>query len=718
MALAVELEPIIESQHFRFLVLLAKGNLRSGQHDLAFRRLMELMRERLRTKQPSLQARVEAMAVSPGYEVDIDTWIATQLAVAFERAKPEQRERMLKMVQQRLEAAGKSHPLTREMELQYLAWIDAAHPALLAMAEGLLGDTDQTVGERLIQPVLYSGNEQLREKAKAALAKNARADDFAALAYSSSDEFTLTRDGRVVPVEPAPAGAPASVDWPNGLIEAHVSKDDGPVRYGQTRLTQTGTRYGRPSVDIGLSNDHLTVSNELGQPISVCDFERGTGDGLDHFLRCQVDGGLIILETQTELAAFDMYRGRESSQDACLWRYSLARIPTGPRTPHGAPMMVSLTSPLGFQTHSRGSSLREAIVGPITPAGVVIQKEADVIMLGALTGNQLWSRGGYDDRTILACNGLEVAVVHPSAGKIDVLDCRDGGLLRQLDYSGDWTSWFTCGPNVVQYIKRDSKSPSGGGIRTDANSATAIRVLNAFTGEVVLEQEFESGSRADRSDDRYLTVVEPSGKLWYCDVESGKVAEHTLPPLPRLDRARVQRFGERLVVLTSLSTTNPTGIQVTPRADELTLNKGLYPVNGTIVGLNAEDGSLLWDSPGTLLNFTFPDAQPRRSPYMACYRILRQSGSSTAHLVLVDLRDGTLAYTNTNLNLANNSGEFAMEILPKRPGIRISIGTYLVALTMTDQDKPPQPVCFFGALTAPRTKAPTNQEFDLFRSNR
>ena len=323
MGLATELEPIIESQHFRFLVLLAKGNLRAGQNELAFSRLLELMRERLRTKQPSLQARVETMPVTPGYEVDIDTWIAVQLAMAFERAAPEQRERMLKIVKERLEAAGKSHPLTREMELQYLAWLDAAHPALLSMADGLLGDTDQTVAERLLQPVLYSDQAELREKAKAALAKNTRADDYAAPAYGSSGQYTVSPDGRIVPETPPSVGPLTNVNWPRGMIEAHVSKDDGPIRYGQTCIKQTGTRYGRPPVEIGLSNDHLTVSNELGVPISVCDFERGMADGVDHFLRCQVDGGLVILETQTELAAFDMYRGRESSQDACLWRCSL-----------------------------------------------------------------------------------------------------------------------------------------------------------------------------------------------------------------------------------------------------------------------------------------------------------------------------------------------------------------------------------------------------------
>lgn len=717
MALAVELEPIIESQHFRFLVLLAKGNLRAGQNELAFTRLLELMRERLRTKQPSLQARVESMPVSPGHEVDIDTWIATQLAVAFERAEPEQRERMLKMVRDRLAAAGKSHPLTREMELQYLAWLEAAHPALFSMAENLLGNTDQTVGERLMQPVLYSNNAQLRENAEAALAESNQADD-AVSTYGADDQYIANDNGQIVPVAPPSPAAPTSVQWPRGMVEAHVSKDDGPVRYGLTRIKQSGTRYGRPAVDVGLANDNLTVSNELGQQISVCDFERGLADGVDHFLRCQVDGGLIILETQTELAAFDMYRGRESSQDACLWRYSLARVPSGPRTPHGAPMMVSLTSPLGFQTHSRGSSSREAIVGPITPAGIVIQKESDVIMLSALTGSQLWRRGGYDDRTILARNGLEIAVVHPSAGKIDVLDCRDGGLLRQLDYNGDWTSWFTSGPHVVQYTKRDSNDTNGGGIRTDSNSGTAIRILDAFTGEVVLEKEFASASRADRCDDRYLIVVEPSGELWYCDVANGKVATHALPPMSRLDRARVQRFGDRLVVLTSVTMPNPAGVQVLPKADEPALSKGLHPVNGPMVGLSAEDGSLLWERPGVLFHFTFPEAQPRRSPYMACYRVVRQNGSSTAHLALVDLRDGTLAYFNTNLSLANSSGEFAMEIAPAHPSVRISIGTYLLTLMMTEDEKPPQPVCFFGALAPVRPKSSGNQEFDLFRPSR
>lgn len=717
--IATELEPIIESQHFRFLVLLAKGNLNAEQYELAFSRLMELVRERSRSRQPSLQARVETMVIEPGYEVDVDTWISTQLAMAFRRAQPEQRERMLQLVQARLAEASSSHPVTREMELRFLAWLEAAQPALMTLAEGLLGNADQTMGERLLQPVLFSTNDTLREKARSLMKQNAKADNEALMGYNS-DQVTVSPDDRLVPVDEARLISPASIQWPGGMIEAKIGKHDGPVlSHSQTRVKQTGTRYGRSPVEIGLSHDQLTIASELGRPIGNCEFERNLAEGTDNFLRCQVDGGLVYLETQTELLAFDMYRGHSSPQDACLWRYSLARVPSGHRTQHSRPNSHSQKSPLGFETHFRGAS-RESIVGPITPAGIVIQKESDVAVLSPLTGNKLWSRSGYDDRTTLAVNGLEIAVIHPSAGNIDVLNCRDGSLIKQLDYRGDAYTWFSTGKHVVQYVNREMKAQTAA-IQVEAGNGTAIRVLDAFTGKVMLEREFEPFSRADNCDDRYLVVLEPSGKLWYCDAETLVTTEHQMPNQPKLDRVRLQRFGERLVVLTSLAN-NSAGplVKVLPEADDSSLSRGLFPVNGNIVGLSASDGTLLWDRPGTLIRFTFPNSQPRHAPYMVCYRVVQTGGTKVAHVALVDLRDGTLAYSNTNLALTTQPNieafEFAMEYIPERPEMRIIVGSNILRLSATDEEKPPQPVCYFGALPSPRRQI--NQAFDPFNPAR
>lgn len=695
--LATELEPIIESQHFRFLVLLVKGNLRAGEHELAFTRLIELMRERLHTRQPSAQSRVEMMPLGDDHEVDVDAWIAAQLVKAFEGADAEQRQHMLRLVTERLNAAGRSHPLTRQMELQYLAWLEAAQPALLAMADGLLGDIDQSLGERLIQPVLHSPNAELREKALSAMGRT-----------TNGPRIDAQGSGRAMDVALEP------VDWPRGMVEGHISRGDGPISYGQNRLKQIGTRYGRPPIEVGLSSEHLAIFDELGRVVSVCDFERGNFDGVDPFLRYQVDGGLIFLETQSELAVFDMYRARESTQDACLWRYSLARAASNSRSPVSQSAIHSQANPLGVTIPIRGGASREAIVGPVTPVGIVIQKGSDVMMLSPLSGNKIWTRGGYDDRTALSRDGLEVAVINPSAGKIDVLDCRDGSLLRQLDYRDDWNTWLTNGRYAVQTITRESKAATGRAIRVESDNGTALRLFNLFTGEVALEKELEPMSRADSCDDRYLVVLQPSGKLLYCDIAKAEVTEHAMPAQPKLERVRVQRFVDRLVVLTSSGSSSPP-VNVIHKVDDVTMARGLYPVNGLVIGLSTADGSLLWDRPATLLNFTFPNAQPRRSPFMVCYRVLRSSETKgvTAQLVAIDLRDGTLAYFNTAMVLQpNDTYEFAMDILPDQPVVRVSIGLYRTTLTATDHEKPPQPVCVFGAVTTPRNTRP--RPFGIF----
>lgn len=701
LTLATELEPIVESQRFQFLVLLSRGNMRSGQYEIAFSRLIDMMRERVSGAQTNVQSQTELMQVAPGHFVDVDAWIATQLSAAFERAQPDERARMQQILQSRLTALRTNHPMAREAELRFLCWLEAAQLPLLTLAEGMLGKNEQTMGERLIQPVLYSSDPMLRQRAWAAMGRKLRAEELELSIYDT-DNSAITNDNRNPPaVVPQPHN---NVRWPRGLVETQAEK--GSVRNGPMRLRQTGNRYGRAAVDVGLDSNSLIILNEFGHIISDCSFER-SGD--DNFLRCQVDGGLVILETQTELLAFDMYRGREFEQDSPLWRYSLARIPSGPRSPFVQANSISPQLPLGVQLPTRGTTSREAMVGPITPAGVVIQKETDVIMLSPQTGSRIWSRSGYDDKTIMARNDLEIALVHASTGKIDILDCRDGSLLRQVDYHGDWNSWFASGQNVLQFAPRESK------IATSAiqTPGSAIRIINVFTGKVLTEREFTSAARADSTDDRYAIVLEPAGKLWYFDVQSGAMIENDIPVQLKMDRPRLQRFGDRLVVLTT-SQTVTAGVTVFPKADESHMNRGLLPVSGSVFGLSTTDGRLLWDRPAILYDFRFPSIQPRRSPYMACYRVLKIGKTNLGQIALIDLRDGTLAYLNKDLPLQSET-EFAMELDPARLRVRISIGNYLFSLTMTEVPRPPQPVCFFGSLAAPPDKKPVPAGFNIFK---
>ena len=700
--LATEFESIIESQRFRLLVMLARGSLKAGQYDQAFSRLMELVRERASARQPGLQTRGQTMTLATGHQVDMDTWIAVHLGSVFEKASPDEKQRMVDAIDKRMQAAAGSHPAARSAELRFLSWLEPAHGSILNMASGLLGGEDQTKAERMLQPLLYSGNEQLRNQATALLRRNADADDKALMVYRNRSA-AVGADGLSAP-EPGDTKSPASAlpqaNWPNGMIDSQVMANSGPVNFHQIRLRHVGNRYGRGPVELSLANGHLMISNSLGQLIGNCMFQDGAQELNDGMLRAQVDGGLIFVETVRELVAFDMYRTNEAGADPVLWRYSLSRVPTNPRKQHTPQMPVADTNPLGIRSYMRGTD-REAIVGPVTPAGVVIQKESEVILLDALSGLPLWSRAGYDATTTLIAQGLEVAIVSAENPKIDILDCRDGSLIRQVEQPEPWKALFGAGKHLVQF-KAKTTTVRKGAIQVESPDLCDVRLLDAFTGKITVEASFAPNSRGESCSDRYFIVMEESGRLWYCNVETGQVVEHMLDKQPKLAHVRVQQFGDRLVVWTTLPyQTNNSGLIVKPDTDEAAMNRGLIAISGSIIALDAQSGKLLWDRAGSLTRFFFNASQPRHSPFISFYRVVILGGTRTAHVAVVDLRDGTLAYANNSLPI-NSQGiensEFTMRLDPMKNMILLSVGTTGITLKVSDTEKPPQPIVFYGAL--------------------
>ncbi len=506
---------------------------------------------------------------------------------------------MLEVIEQRMKIAAGSHPLARQTELRFLAWLEAAQPSILATATGLLGGVDQTKAERMLQPILLSNNAELRSQAAVLMRQNAQADDKAMMAYPGLGDL-VPFDGRPDDTANKPAVPPINLRWPNGMVEAHVS-NAGAVNYSQLRLRTLANRYGREPVELSLMSERLMITNSAGRTISSCSFPEGLQELNDGMLRAQVDGGLVFVETVRELVAFDMYRAEDNAMDPVLWRYSLSRVPTNPRKQHTPAQPVSTMNALGIRSYSRGQD-REAIVGPVTPAGVVIQKESEIILLDALTGLPLWSRGGYDASTTLLSHGVEVAVVSDTRNKIDILDCRDGSLLRQLELAEPWKPLFASGKHLAQY--KEKVSTRRGAIQLETPDSCDVRLVDAFTAKVVVEASFAPNTRAESCADRYLVAMEESGRMWYCNVATGEVVEHKLDKQPKLQHVRVQQFGERLVVWTSIQNI-PRGdnLMVKPDADEPTINRGIYPINGSIIALDINNGQLLWDRAGALFQF-------------------------------------------------------------------------------------------------------------------
>lgn len=736
----------LSEQRFRYLQSVALGNVRNKLHYAAFLRLLELMKARLAENLPIQQRHREMLAVAQGYEVDSDTWIATLLARTYANASPEEQLKMRTAILRELDSISTSMLTTKRQLLRYFAWLPAAAPAIYLVARELI-DEDVTAAERIIQPALLSNDATMKSQA-AELLYNHPIEDWYRLgpfgSYSpdgnhfdvrgpvlngfSPSDPALNVNSEETPLKKMQKLKP---EWPMGLVEFErgdpgdrVNELDTIQRSGAPPLEGRQQRYGRPRLTVRKFHSTVIVGNELGQTVRMLNVDRGTGDGSDDFARCQIDGGLLLIETASELLALDWYRS-SSEVDSVLWRHSLTSPAASPfREAVQARVELSRTA-LGFSTVKRTVGPRMSVVGPLTPAGVLVQTATVLNMLDSLSGAVIWSRDGYSDQTRFAADGIELAVVEPSTGLVQILDCRDGQELRRMNFKGDWGHWFAHGPLMVDFKMGVSKK-IGSGLAEDADNPSTLRVWNAFTGEDVKQIELAPRSRATLTDDRYIVALEPTGsktgKLHYFDTATLNYVSHDVARTGNLDEIDAMRFDSRLVVFTYDKKDWRESGNAAVSAPQTLSNNVLAA--GMVYGLNTLDGSQLWKQPAKLTGYFVPRIQPRSTPFLVAFRAsMNQNASadSTLGLMLVDLRDASLAFANDaipahSLGPAANAGHIAVAANPVKHTVTVRFGATDIVFSATAKERPPQPVFWFGSNgnKAANNNLRVRQGFQLF----
>ena len=729
----------LSEQRYRYLQSLALGNVRNKMHYAAFERMLELMRARLEENFSTQQRRRESLTIAAGHTVDSDAWIATQLARCYAEASEEDRKKMQVAIVQNLDSVKNSMLTTRRQLLRYFAWLPDAAPTVLSVAEELF-TSDVTTAERLLQPAWLSDDKLIQSKAAELLYNNPLADWYTMGPFGTFAQSRLDSDVRVPLNGFSPSGRALNEDvdersieislaelqnlkpdWPRGRMEYRKGDPGDPVNDIETIRSNAGPplsgpqfRYGRPNFAVRLLGSNVLIVNELGQRIKMLSFERATGDLQDSFARCQINGGLILVETASELLAIDLYRQSDFT-DSLIWRHSLVTPSASPFREASQVATVTKQTPLGFSIQERaGTAARQAAVGPLTPVGVVVQSGAVLSMLDSMTGAVVWSRDGFSDQVRFASSGLELSVVEPSTGVVQILDARDGLEIRRFDFKGDWQSWHSRGSLLVDY-KMGKSLKTMAGIATDADNPSTVRVWNAISGEEVQRIELAPRSLATLCEDRYLVIMEPTvakaGKLHYLDLETLSYAMHEVERDAGLDMIQAMRFEERLVVVGFDSKEwRDGGLQAkslkASRAADSLLACGL------IYGLDIHDGSKLWPTPARLHNYLIPKIQPHSSPFMVAHRspegdTLR--ANATVGLVLVDLRDASLAFANDSIPVPS-VGHVAVAHNPVENVITVRLGTTDILFKATDGDRPPQPVFHFGN----SRKIIPSQSFPLF----
>ncbi|MEO8269979.1 MAG: PQQ-binding-like beta-propeller repeat protein, partial [Aureliella sp.] len=341
------------------------------------------------------QNRQRDIMLGDGHQVDSDAWIATELSRAYVAATPAERQSMQKSVTSELSSIENTMVPLRREKLRFLQWLPTANPALIELASSLLGGEEQTIAEQLLLPPLISDDEQNSQIALELLQLPAMSDkrfdipnfDEARLAPGAgSFNAALLSPENVDSDSNYPA---QSADWNRGLVRMDAS-DESRYQFG-SKLELVSQRYGRPELSVALSASTVILRTGQGDDRAHFEFPEASSDAsTDAITRATLRGGLLLVEKSSEVAAFDIHRDHASRVDAMLWRHSLLNPSAGPAVPFSIPDVTTVNTRLGFSlSHRQIPGKQQSLVGPLTPAGLVLQIGTRIILLDCLTGRQI-----------------------------------------------------------------------------------------------------------------------------------------------------------------------------------------------------------------------------------------------------------------------------------------------------------------------------------------
>lgn len=669
---------------FHYLQLLAQGMLAQGDYAGAFQRLWDLVRERHAAYVAGAMSRSSIVALSDQHTVDLDHWIAVELGRCYAHLSEDEKTQADQMIASELERfQGTILPVRRSL-LKYVWRLPLVDEHVFRLAEMMMERDDPLGAEELLDGLSLSSSTESRSRAVTMLGHEYRLDKSLAQTMDRSVEQAVWGRGQVLPQ----------------LSRQGIHSVGRPTELNSQR-------FGRPQVSIAVSDRFLAFSDANGSPIYNLAIRQATSDLTATFMRSEMRGGLVLLETMSELIAVDFYRGFTSdAAQAVLWRYSLdSTSPLETFQPVHASFTVDEL--LGIATHRRRPDGRKyAAVGPLVCGVKVVQTSNQVLGLDAYTGKVLWTRDGYSDQVRFACSEQSrmLAIVDPKAGVSQRIDVLDGKLIDVSTYLVDeisqrmanqaadiWNHWYSRDDWLVDY-------------RADENNRAILRVWSPLLERKLMEISLPKGARAGKTSDGLLAVLDPTGKLYVVDFSQAKLYPMEVAVDSRLSGIHLFRFGERLVIASNSSV--GTGRLGQSPSDVL--------VHGYAYCFDLQTQQMAWSIPGRLTNMAIPLMQPRNSPFMAAFQpSADRTGSSSTPLVLIDLRDGRLASVVDGLTPEQTSN-FSMRLFPDSQQIAMAIGEVNLRFDITDQSRPPEPVVHFGS-TRKRTPEVIRDESSLFK---
>ncbi|MEM7475363.1 MAG: PQQ-binding-like beta-propeller repeat protein [Planctomycetota bacterium] len=689
---------------------LAMGSIARGEVKASFEGLVRFINKRLSDKAGIPGSRREKLKLSTGYQVDIGVWTRAALERSYNASSPEDRSTLDLIVQREVAEAGRALFSQQMLVLSYFDWHPAAQQLLIRSAVDLINDrqrlgAEQVRAEEILLQLVDSPSLEIRKSAESLMAQLTFEDTNYFGRRGKIIDSVVGMDGALQNLEPADdPDMRAGAKWNKGnLLFGEVPKHLSPS--GQ-RINTVSKRFGRPEIDVRLSINELILANMNGPVVDSLRYPRATSDHNNAMLKARILGGLLLIETSSELAAFDIYRGMEDSNNAMLWRQSMRASMALSGERFEPPRDKMIRTAFGAEINLR-SEETNGLVGPMSSYGIVLHRGAVISCINPYTGRELWQRDGYQDKCSIALRDEELAIVCPEQGFIEYLDMRDGSELGRprRPIEEGFQHWFAGNQLIVDYKQIETgESISADGLLMEDQFRVEFKIWSPWEDEPRLHlQKLKPDTCASICEDRYLVIADQAGKIHMLDLETEKYTVLDAPIDQELVGLHTFRFGNRLVVASkarlkphessALSVKNPD-------------HQDLVLVNGYVYCINLDDHTFEWAEPAQLFGMYIPISQPRSAPFLFSFRLDASDNltDESARIALLDLRDGKLASAESNIDFTHsriqNDHSFALEYNPRTQAIHFLLRNKYFVFRCLESELPPRPAAHFGTFPA------------------
>lgn len=385
-------------------------------------------------------------------------------------------------------------------------------------------------------------------------------------------------------------------------------------------------------------------------------------------------GHLLVATVGTRVAAVDtLFRG-DAGNAGSLWMQQQTDL-AALQARGGKQLAPFWGPPSAVPTDAAGREVGTPL-GPVTAAGVCVQRFRDLECVDLLTGQPRWRRENVAQGSELFGDDELLFVLPPGERAALVLRMLDGELVGEREVPPRELRMNTFGRRALAW-------------RVEGERAV-LALRDLWTGRDVWAEPFAANSKSTLLDDVEVGVLEPNRQFRLLRLADGRtLLKQAIPdaPLPanvRKEVAAIYLFaaGEQVLLLLDHGTKEgfspPTPVS------------GSVLVGGNLFALARATGALAWAAPVPVPSHGLLLDQPRDVPLLVFASVTTQGTPGTqriaGRLLAIDKRTGRKAYENDNHSSMNYTS--TLEVRGNRADHTVVLASNSKEITLRLSDQP------------------------------